>query len=1220
MMKKLASKYKTALLISSQTFRISFGIVFFILAQLPIHAQTTVSGGATLTVSADSGLGASGTTLTLDDGTLQTSAGISFDPTRTMVLGSGNGTFDTNGFDSSWGGAVTGSGGLSVISSIPGGALNLSGTNSYTGGTYVGSGTVLNITSDNNLGTAQGLLTLDGGTLQAGGNYIYSYRPVSLTSQGGAFDTNAYTLILYGEIEGAGGLTKVGNGTLELNGANSYGGGTTVNGGELYVSNDAALGNPAGIVAVNNATFASYGLTTSRDFVLSGSTTFDCDFTDFEGILSGTGSLTKTSNNPMTLSGVNTYSGGTTLAAGILSIYNEDNLGTGPLALSGGTLQTLDAMTFTGNILLGPDGIGTINTDGFNSTFSGVISGNLGYLFKSGAGTLTLAGLNTYSGYTYISGGILNVASNQNLGTGGYVWMEGGTLQAGASVTFTKTLYLDTGGGTIDTNGYNVLWTGGVMWLSPFIKTGAGTLTLDGSSYGYSPGSTQIDIRQGSLVFADTMVPNDAAISIESAGTLDLNGNNLTLGSLSGTGAVSMETATLILDGAVGSSFGGVISGTGELVKTGAGALTLTGTNTYSGGTSVSGSLLAVGSIGALGAAGSTLTLDAGTLQAASGVSLSNNLLVTANGGIFDSNGFDSTWAGNITGTGGFTKTGQGILTLDGTASNALGVTVLNGTLEVGDIGNTEALINCPVSIASGGQLTGYGSVFGVVTNSGTLKLQGTSGSFNVAQFDQLPGGTFLVETAPGNGNSAELATFNASLNGAMTVTSDPGIYSIRTKYLVLSAASTLAGTFSSVSDSLTNLTPSLLYGNNSVTLVLTRNDINFHSLASTQNQIQLAQALDQGIYLGTDDFVDKLGELYNLSPSQAQASMNQMSGSSYIPINLVLLGQLNQSADQLMAREQGIGLSLPQNWQVSPSNSIMSDVQVPMTASSGTSSPNDFPGFWMQSSGSYGTVYGSNNFVGYAVNSYSYISGYDFPLAGDLKMGLTGSYLHSGLTSTDGGNSETTVDSYQAGIFSDFRRGKFHFTLLADGGWDQLKTERVVSIGTDTATANAANTGNEMTAALQASYDYEDSGFSMKPFAGLRYNKVWMNGFTETGAGSLNLQVNSWSVDCLGGEVGINMARNISLGKDASLTPSFSATAGPVMSGNISNIHGSFTGAPGALFSMQGGTEDPFLYGLGLGLDLQLSKVFHLFVGFNGNYNNALSLNTYGGGMSWAF
>jgi autotransporter-associated beta strand protein len=103
---------------------------------------------------------------------------------------------------------------------------------------------------------------------------------------------------------------------------------------------------------------------------------------------------------------------------------------------------------------------GSINTNGFDSTFFGVFSGT-GSLTKLGTGTLTLSETNTYTGDTIFNVGIISVGAGSNLGnTANSLIFGGGTLQTSAGLATARAATLNAGGGTIDTNGFNSTFSG----------------------------------------------------------------------------------------------------------------------------------------------------------------------------------------------------------------------------------------------------------------------------------------------------------------------------------------------------------------------------------------------------------------------------------------------------------------------------------------------------------------------------------------------------------------------------------------------------------------------------------------------------------------------------------------------------------------------------------------------------------------------------------------
>ena len=176
-----------------------------------------------------------------------------------------------------------------------GGTAILSAPNTYWGGTTIIDGTTVQVTNSNpgvssSIGT--GLLTLDNGILQAGANDLTFDNAVSLTSNGGTFNSNGYTLTWTGVISGDGRLTKLGAGALILAGTNTYGGGTLIDGGTLGIGANGALGS--GGVAMQAGTtlqFEASGIALQNSIVLNGNPIFDTGSnTDaISGVISGPG-------------------------------------------------------------------------------------------------------------------------------------------------------------------------------------------------------------------------------------------------------------------------------------------------------------------------------------------------------------------------------------------------------------------------------------------------------------------------------------------------------------------------------------------------------------------------------------------------------------------------------------------------------------------------------------------------------------------------------------------------------------------------------------------------------------------------------------------------------------------------------------------------------------------------------------------------------------------
>ncbi|MEQ8211049.1 MAG: autotransporter-associated beta strand repeat-containing protein [Lacipirellulaceae bacterium] len=790
------------------------------------YLGNTVIGAGTLRVDASNQLGDAGNAVQLTDGTLNTTA--SFTNARSVLLSPGIGTFNVN-----TGTTLTQSGSLSndipildgEFTKTGAGVLQLTAANTYTGSTTINAGTVrlsgagqlpdvtdvsvangatfdLNNVSDTIDALAgTGDVTLGSGTLTIGAN-----------DGGGTFT---------GVISGSGGLTKVGTGTQLIRTKSvgmdefphTYAGNTAINGGILDVEEDESLGDPAGSLSFDGGTLRVQGensFNTTRVVTLNNgggtlSTVGEDAAMDLGGVVSGTGSLTKTGIGRLTLSAANTYAGDTIITQGLVRLDGNGRLpdvstvtvNAATAGLNAGGLDlndiddAIDGLNGTGDVVLGT-GILTVGSADSGGNFSGTIEGTGGFV-KTGAGAQVLSGANTYTGGTSFNGGTLEVNANNNLGAPlGALSFDGGTLIATNTFAMQRTTTLNSGGGTISVTGATTLTksfpisgTGGLT------KADTGTLILGGAnSYTGPTNITGGMLRLGAI----ERLADVTDVTVSAGAIFDLDSNNESIDALSGAGSVQLGSAQLVvgLDNGSG-TFGGVLSGTGDLLKEGIGTQTLTGANTYSGATFVDRGELILSGGGSInqttlvtgfniGSAGTT-TVDG----AATTWDLSGNLFV----------GFDGTGTMNINNgatvmvDGDVTVGGNGIagvLSLDGgTLDNSAGtgVTVTTGALQgegtvVGNVFNQDTV--APGNSAGILSLTGnYGQD---VTGLLSFEIGGTDNSDPLnPDFD-----VFDISGTAGLAGELELAL----INGFTPAPSD--------MFTVLTS-SALAGIFSNVAD-----------------------------------------------------------------------------------------------------------------------------------------------------------------------------------------------------------------------------------------------------------------------------------------------------------------------------------------------------------------------------------------------------------------------------------
>jgi autotransporter-associated beta strand protein len=486
---------------------------------------TTVNAG-TLAVGNSSALGTN--TVLLADGTTLQAAANGLSIGNAISLG-GSATIDTqsNGFTLT--NAILGGGSLTKIGT---GTLQLSGANSYQGGTAINGGT-LAVASDANLGAGSGGLTFNGGTLQLTGPFGTTSRSIVLNAGGGTIDTNGNAMFVASAISGVGGLTKNGAGILDLAAANTYTGGTTVNGGTLVLDSVGGSLAPTGALTVNTGgTFDMSQISTGQtvgalagtggQIALGGNTlaTNSSANTTLASQITGTGSLVKLGSGTLTLTGTNTYTGGTTISGGLINFITASNFGTGGITLNGGGLQWAAGSTADISSKLAPLGAAgaTFDTNDNIVTLASTISGT-GGLTKQGGGTLILSGINTYAGGTTVNVDTLSVSSDANLGAAsGGLTLNSAALQTTASFTSARTITLSgPGGGFLPAAGTTLTLTGNIGGTGALAMAGAGTLNLTGTN-SYTGGTM---VGSGTLKINGSIAGN---VAVGAAGTLGGNG------------------------------------------------------------------------------------------------------------------------------------------------------------------------------------------------------------------------------------------------------------------------------------------------------------------------------------------------------------------------------------------------------------------------------------------------------------------------------------------------------------------------------------------------------------------------------------------------------------------------------------------------------------------------------------------------------------------------
>jgi fibronectin-binding autotransporter adhesin len=486
----------------------------------------------------------------------------------------------------------------------------------------------------------------------------------------------------------------------------------------------------------------------------------------------------------LTLTGNNSYLGGTFINSGILQILNDSNLGSssGGITFGGGTLQLTGNATLTRNVTLGSSG-GTIDTNGFNATLTRPATGS-GSLTKASGGVLIVTANNTYTGGTIISGGTLQV------GNGGTTGAITGNVTNNGTLAFNRsdnTAYdgIVSGSGGVTQMGPGTLSLTKVSSFTGQTVVNGGTLQLTGGGSINSTSAVQIAQSSGNVgtlyvtgTGSALTTAGTITVGLSGAGTLTVdNGGSVTAASINlgsatgsrgtlniGTGGASggLTAATIVSGAGSGSSvnlnftdssytLASSLRNSLTLNMNGSGTTILTGTNTYTGGTNLNSGILRVSSNANLGGSTGGLNFNGGTLQlSASITNLTRAITLGSGGGTIDTGNFSLTDTGNLSGTGGLVKLGSGTMTLSGVASYSGGTTVSAGSVR-GTTNNLQGSIvnNANVTFLQ----TTDGTYAGVMSGTGSLtKLNAgnliLSGANTYTGATTVTGGTLTVNGA----------------------------------------------------------------------------------------------------------------------------------------------------------------------------------------------------------------------------------------------------------------------------------------------------------------------------------------------------------------------------------------------------------------------------------------------------------------------------------------
>ena len=997
--------------------------------------------------------------------------------------------------DGTYAGVMSGTGALTK-SGI--GTLTLTGANTYTGTTHINAGTLqLGDGNTANTSIASDIVTAQDSQLifNLNGSYIYS-RDISgagsvrvtpgsgynhLTLAGSNTHTGGTTIdagmtVQIGNVGTSGAITGdvVNNGRLNFHrsdavtfgGAISGSGNVTVSGGNLTLTgNNTHTGNTNNFGTLQIGNGGTSGAISGNIANFGGSLVFNrADDVAYGGIISGSGSLTKIGAGTLTLTGANSYTGGTTVSAG---------------TLQGNTTSLQGAITNNAAV-------------SFNQVADGTYAGDMsgtGALTKIGGGILTLTGANTYSGDTTVKAGTLAVS-----GTGRIGGVTLANLRVGRTSGDNGTLVIEAGGQV----GSDWAFIGGSFPDSTGVATVTGTgstWTTSNTLYAGFGGRGTLTISNGGKVSNDE---GEIGFFTDSIGSVTVTGSGSEWENTGELIVANFGNATLtIADGGRVSSNIGYISRanlvTGTVTVTGTGSTWANTGNIYLGnGGLTTTSTLNIGNYD-LSAPDTAGTVTALRLTASSGSG-------TVNFNQTDATTFATPIEGNIA----VNQRGTGTTTLSGTHTYTGATTISGGTLAVNG-----SLTNSAVTVASGGTLGGSGSIAGAVTvnSGGTLAPGNSPGLLSVGSLTLDAGSTTTMEidgTARGTQYDAIDVTGTATLGGTLNLVFGY-TPTVGDSYALIDAAA-INGDFSTIDTSglgaALKVVPTIT---NDYVMTVDLAQESFVTAAGgtgalTSNQSSVATNLDT--FSTSGQATDLIAALNTLPAGALPSAYDQISGASHTFAPTLAGNAVRQFSHVLGQRSGGIqagdGASTAFNALTGVKLAYAGDDLASLVA--GEKVARD--GFWVRALAADGRINSDGNAAGADTSGTGLALGADRWIDANRLAGVALAY---GTSRADSGGGKLDVESFQLAAYGRWQDEAYY--LDGSLGYGRHRTESRRDIAFLNQQARADYDTDSLSLNLEAGRPIVRGPATLTPYVGVEGTMLRREGFTETGSAA-NLSV----------------------------------------------------------------------------------------------------------------
>ncbi|WP_188261945.1 autotransporter outer membrane beta-barrel domain-containing protein [Azospirillum tabaci] len=492
------------------------------------------------------------------------------------------------------------------------------------------------------------------------------------------------------------------------------------------------------------------------------------------------------------------------------------------------------------------------------------------------------------------------------------------------------------------------------------------------------------------------------------------------------------------------------------------------------------------------------------------------------------------------------TGTATSVALASGAQSVATTTVKVNAQLAV----NTR-LASPTVTVERGGLLSGGGRIAGALTNAGTLSPGNSPGVLTVeGAVTNAAGSTLRVEI------DGPTAGTGAGFHDQVAVTGTPGIFAaggtlvpvtrgisgvatnaftprLGQGFTIVTASGGVTGAFAGIAQPTSGLPVGTrfdtVYGPNTITLTATPASyarLAAAGVSATSNQSAVGAALDSvRPTAGTrpsDAAKPLFDALYPLSGQAIPAALDSLGGAVHAEAVTAARDSARLFGDAVQGRMAALradGLAKSAAPLATPE------------AEGGTAL-----GLWARALGRFANSDGDGNAAGYRQRTGGIALGADRDLSDTMTAGAAFGYQRTAVDVRNSGD-RTDIDSYGAALYGTYRVGAWFVDAQAMYGFGQYDSRRVLQIGSPNAVNGSAQSdsdGHAFGAAIGTGYAMLWNGTRIEPFAGLRFDRVTRDGFSETGAGALGLSVDDTDLSTLRTSLGLRTSWRLKAGETA--------------------------------------------------------------------------------------